>query len=41
MLGANALLPGYLTRCEVLGLSLPVYNERMRAMAGKTPKTDF
>jgi hypothetical protein len=41
MLGANAFLLGYLTRFEVLGLSLSVYNERMRAMAGKTPKTDF
>lgn len=41
MLGANAFLLGYLTRFEVLGLTLPVYNERMRAVAGKTPKIDF
>lgn len=41
MLGANAFLLGYLTRFEVLGLTLPVYNERMRAMAGKTPKIDL
>lgn len=39
LLGANAFLLGYLTRFEVLGLSLPVYNERMRAVDGQTPKT--
>lgn len=33
-MGANAFLLGYLTRFEVLGLSLPVYNERMRAVRG-------
>ena len=35
LMGANAFLLGYLTRFEVLGLSLPVYNERMRAVAGE------
>lgn len=34
LMGANAFLLGYLTRFNVLGLSLPVYNERMRAVAG-------
>jgi aromatic-ring opening dioxygenase LigAB LigA subunit len=38
LMGANAFLLGYLTRFEVLGLSLPVYNERMRAVAGQVPK---
>lgn len=35
LLGANAFLLGYLTRFQVLGLALPVYNERMRAVAGQ------
>lgn len=35
LMGANAFLLGYLTRFGVLGLSLPVYNERMRAVAGQ------
>ncbi len=33
--GANAFLLGYLTRFEILGLSLPVYNERMRAVRNR------
>ena len=41
MLGANAFLLGYLTRFEVLGLTLPVYNERMRAVADEKPKVDL
>ena len=41
LLGANAFLLGYLTRFEVLGLKLPVYNERMRAVAGQSPRVDF
>ena len=32
MLGANAFLLGYLTRFNILGLTLPVYNQRMRAV---------
>lgn len=39
LLGANAFLLGYLTRFEVLGLALPVFNERMRAVAGEQPWT--
>lgn len=34
LMGANAFLLGYMTRFEVVGLTLPVYNERMRAVAG-------
>ncbi len=30
--GANAFLLGYLTRFGILGLTLPVYNARMRAV---------
>ncbi|ADZ69538.1 hypothetical protein [Polymorphum gilvum] len=41
LLGANAFLLGYLTRFEVLGLTLPVYNARMRAVDGMTPRTDL
>lgn len=32
-LGVNAFLMGYLPRFEVLGLDLPIYNERIRACA--------
>lgn len=35
LMGANAFLLGYMTRFQVLGLELPIYNERMRAVAGK------
>lgn len=35
LMGANAFLLGYMTRFEIVGLTLPVYNERMRAVAGK------
>jgi hypothetical protein len=35
MLGANAFLLGYLTRFNILGLTLPVYNQRMRAVRDK------
>ena len=35
LMGANAFLLGYLTRFHVLGLSLDVYNMRMRAIRGK------
>jgi hypothetical protein len=31
-MGANGFLMGYLARFEVCGLSVPVYNERMRAV---------
>jgi hypothetical protein len=40
LMGANAFLLGYLTRFEVLGLALPVYNERMRAVAGQAARRD-
>jgi len=30
-MGANAFLMGYLCRFEVCGLTLPVYNERIRS----------
>jgi hypothetical protein len=30
-MGANSFLMGYLSRFEVCGLALPVYNERIRA----------
>ena len=33
-LGANAFLMGYLPRFEVCGLTLPLYNERIRSAAG-------
>ena len=33
-LGANAFLMGYLSRFEVCGLTLPLYNERIRSAAG-------
>ena len=33
-LGVNAFLMGYLPRFEVCGLTLPVYNERIRSCAG-------
>ncbi|WP_172292045.1 hypothetical protein [Pseudoruegeria sp. HB172150] len=39
LMGANAFLLGYLTRFNVLGLTLPVYNERMRAVLGKPART--
>jgi hypothetical protein len=32
-LGVNAFLMGYLPRFEVCGLTLPVYNERIRSCA--------
>ncbi len=32
-MGANAFLLGYLCRFEVCGLTLPVYNERIRSAA--------
>lgn len=32
-MGVNAFLLGYLSRFEVLGLTLDVYSERMRAVA--------
>ena len=32
-MGVNSFLMGYLSRFEVCGLSLPVYNERIRAAA--------
>jgi hypothetical protein len=32
-LGANAFLMGYLPRFEVLGLTMPIYNERIRSAA--------
>jgi hypothetical protein len=32
-LGANAFLMGYLPRFEVCGLTLPIYNERIRSAA--------
>ena len=40
LLGANAFLLGYLTRFEILGLTLPIYNTRMRAVAGQAPAVD-
>jgi Aromatic-ring-opening dioxygenase LigAB, LigA subunit len=33
-LGVNAFLMGYLPRFEVCGLTLPIYNERIRRCAG-------
>jgi hypothetical protein len=33
-LGVNAFLMGYLPRFEVCGLTLPIYNERIRSCAG-------
>jgi hypothetical protein len=33
-LGVNAFLMGYLPRFEVCGLTLPVFNERIRSCAG-------
>ena len=33
-LGVNAFLMGYLPRFEVCGLTMPIYNERIRACAG-------
>jgi hypothetical protein len=32
-MGCNAFLMGYLARFEVCGLSMPVYNERIRKLA--------
>ncbi|HVV94476.1 MAG TPA: hypothetical protein VHD15_13770 [Hyphomicrobiales bacterium] len=32
-MGANSFLMGYLPRFEACGITLPVYNERMRAEA--------
>jgi len=32
-MGANAFLLGYLCRFEICGLTLPVYNERIRSAA--------
>ena len=34
-LGANAFLMGYLPRFEVCGLTLPLYNERIRSAVAK------
>ena len=31
-MGANAFLLNYLSRFEVCGLTMPIYNERMRAV---------
>jgi aromatic-ring opening dioxygenase LigAB LigA subunit len=33
-LGVNAFLMGYLPRFEVCGLTLQIYNERIRSVAG-------
>lgn len=33
-MGVNAFLMGYLPRFEVCGLTLPLYNERIRSAAG-------
>jgi hypothetical protein len=33
-LGVNAFLMGYLPRFEVCGLTLPLFNERIRSCAG-------
>ena len=32
-LGVNAFLMGYLPRFEVCGLTMPIYNERIRSVA--------
>jgi Aromatic-ring-opening dioxygenase LigAB, LigA subunit len=32
-LGVNAFLMGYLSRFEVCGLTMPIYNERIRSAA--------
>jgi hypothetical protein len=32
-MGVNAFLMGYLPRFEVCGLTLPIYNERIRSVA--------
>jgi len=34
-LGVNAFLMGYLPRFEVCGLTMPVYNERIRSCASE------
>ena len=34
-LGVNAFLMGYLPRFEVCGLTMPIYNERIRSAAGQ------
>lgn len=34
-LGVNAFLMGYLPRFEVCGLTLPIYNERIRSCAAE------
>ena len=34
-LGVNAFLMGYLPRFEVCGLTLPIYNERIRTCAAE------
>ncbi len=34
-LGVNAFLMGYLPRFEVCGLTMPIYNERIRSAAGE------
>jgi hypothetical protein len=36
-LGVNAFLMGYLPRFEVCGLTMPIYNERIRACADDSP----
>src|SRR5262249_61681407 len=33
-LGVNAFLMGYLPRFEVCGLTVPIYNERIRSVVG-------
>ena len=38
-LGVNAFLMGYLPRFEVCGLTLPLFNERIRSCAGD-PETE-
>lgn len=34
-MGVNAFLMGYLCRFEICGLTLPVYNERIRSALGE------
>jgi ethanolamine utilization microcompartment shell protein EutS len=37
-LGVNAFLMGYLPRFEVCGLTMPTYNERIRACAAEAER---
>jgi Aromatic-ring-opening dioxygenase LigAB, LigA subunit len=39
-LGVNAFLMGYLPRFEVCGLTLPLFNERIRSCAGDAAAED-